>query len=147
MALLQSIYLVSRLRKTLRRAHEVDEEERHLIDEEQEIPQSPSHPFPLPYLEDGGPLALGLDDAPHRQPNAWMAQEPQSPLQPTYNWLDPADMRITSERPVAAGGFADVWEGVFNGHKVIVKSYRCYISFDRAQVISVWYYCTWWTSC
>ena len=137
MALLQPICLVSRLRKTLRRAHEVDEEERHLMDEEPPVPQSPSHPFPLPHIEGGGPLALGSNEAPLRQCNARMAQEPQSPLQPTYNWLDPADMRITSEHPVAAGGFADVWEGVFNGHKVIVKSYRCYISFDRAQVISV----------
>ena len=66
-----------------------------------------------------------------------MAQDRRSSLPYACHWLGPEDIEIVGERPMGAGGFADIWEGTHNGRKIVLKSYRCYISFDAAQVVAV----------
>lgn len=55
----------------------------------------------------------------------------------TCRWLNPEDVGLVGERPIAAGGFANIYEATYDGRKVVLKSYRCYVSFDVAQIISV----------
>lgn len=38
---------------------------------------------------------------------------------------------------MAAGGSANIYEATYDGRKVVLKSHRCYVSFDVAQVIAV----------
>jgi len=108
------------------------------MDEESPVPQSPDHPMLLSLLEGDDSSTLGSEAVPPHQSFMRMAQGLRSSLQPgTHSWLSPADIRVTDKHPVAAGGFADVLEGVLDDRGIIVKSYRCYESFDHAQVISV----------
>jgi len=137
MALPRPIRLVSRLLETFRRANEVDEEERHLLNEEHFASPSPDYPLALSHLEGGDLSALDLDSVPAYQRYVLVAQGLRSSLPSTHRWLHQGDLRIIGEHPVAAGGFANIWEGVLNGRKVMVKSYRCYVLFDHVQVISV----------
>ena len=132
MVLPQLIPLVLRFRETFRHTHDVDEEERHLMDEEPLTPQPPYYLSLLSLLEGGGSSTVGSDGVPP-------AQELGSSLSPTHghSWLNPADVRIIGKHPVAAGGFADILEGVLEGRKIIVKTYRQYVISDHAQAISV----------
>lgn len=132
----QPVQLISWLRRALCLAHDVDEGGL-LVGGKSSTLQCPDHPLSLSHLGGRGSLALCSDGAPLCQHCVRMAQEIRSPLPTTYGWLNPADVRITDEHPVGAGGFANIWEGVLSGRKVAVKSYRCYVSFDRARVISV----------
>jgi prephenate dehydrogenase len=66
-----------------------------------------------------------------------MAQDLRSSLPSTCRWLGPEIVEIVGGHPMAAGRFADIWEGKHNGRKVVLKSYRCYTSFDVAQVVAV----------
>ena len=68
-----------------------------------------------------------------------IAQDLRSSLPPTCRWLNPEDVDLVGEHPIAAGGFANIHEAKYGGHKVALKSYRCYVSFDVAQVVSVCY--------
>lgn len=136
MALPQPARIISRLREPFHHSHDVDEEERHLMSEAEELqsPQSPNYPLLLSLLEDGAPPTLSSDGAPCIR----LVRELRSSLQPTHAWLNPADVMITGKYPVAAGGFADVLEGVLlDGRKIIVKSYRRYVVFDHTRVISI----------
>jgi hypothetical protein len=54
-----------------------------------------------------------------------------------YYWLRVEDVAPTGDHPVAAGGFADIWEVMHDGHKVALKSYRCYETLDFAEVAKV----------
>ena len=137
MALPRPIHLALRIRETFRRACDVDEEELHLMDEEHSAPQSPNYPPVFSHLERGGFSTLISDRLSPCQRYVQMAQGIRSSLSPTHNWVNSADISLTGEHPAAAGGFANIWEGVLNGRKVVVKSYRCYILFDHAKVISV----------
>ena len=47
------------------------------------------------------------------------------------------DVRIVGERPVGAGGFADIWKGSLDARQVAVKSYRRYLSFDLSRACLV----------
>ena len=47
------------------------------------------------------------------------------------------DVQIVGERPVSAGGFADIWKGYLDTRQVAVKSYRRYLSVDLSQVYLV----------
>jgi len=139
MAPSQPTRLVLRLRETLRRrVHDFDEEERHLMDDEPPVPQSPDYPLLLSLLEGDDSSTPGSDGVPPRQRYVRMAQRLRSSLQPgTRSWLNPADIRIADKHPAAAGGFADVLEGVLDDRGIMVKSYRCYELFDHVHVISV----------
>ena len=55
----------------------------------------------------------------------------------TCRFLNPEDVKPIGIHPVAAGGFADIWEASYDGRKVTLKSYRCYMTFDIAQVVEV----------
>ena len=65
------------------------------------------------------------------------AQDLRSSLPPTCPWLDPVDVNIIGSRPIDAGRFADIWVGACGDRKVVVKSYRCYVSYDHDQVVAV----------
>ena len=55
----------------------------------------------------------------------------------TCRWLDPEEVKLIGEHPIAAGGFADIWEAMYGGRKVVLKSYRCYMTFDVDKVVAV----------
>jgi serine/threonine protein kinase len=54
-----------------------------------------------------------------------------------YNCLNPLDVAVISDRPIAAGGFANILEATHRGRKVILKSYRHHEASDVPQVIAV----------
>ena len=66
-----------------------------------------------------------------------VAQLLRSSMPSTCRWLSSEDIKPIGRFPIAAGGFADVWEATHNGRKVILKSYRCYATFDIAQIAKV----------
>ena len=49
-------------------------------------------------------------------------------LPPSYRWLGWGDLKVVGNCPIDAGGFADVWVGELGDRRVVVKSYRCYVS-------------------
>ena len=107
------------------------------MDEEPSAFQSPDYPLLLSHIEGGDSSTLGSGSTPSPERYSRIAQGLRSSLPPTHGWLNPADIKITGKHPVAAGGFADIWDGVLDGRRIIVKSYRCYVLFDHAHVISV----------
>ena len=104
---------------------------------EHPAPQSPHHPPPPSQLEPRSPHTPGLDDVYHSRRYVQLAQGLPSSSPSTCRWLGPGELKIVSEHPIAAGGFSNVWEGTHDGRKVVLKSYRCYVSFDVANVVSV----------
>ena len=68
---------------------------------------------------------------------ARIAQELPPPLLSHYPLLNPRDIKLTSQHPIAAGGFADAWEATYDGRRVVLKSYRCYVSFDVTRTVTV----------
>ena len=53
------------------------------------------------------------------------------PLLPdSCKWLEQGDLEVLGERPVDAGGVADVWVGMMGNRKIAIKSYRYYSSSD-----------------
>ena len=58
---------------------------------------------------------------------------------PCTRLLNPGDVRLIGDHPLAAGGFADVWEATYEGRKVAFKRYRCYETVDVAQVAEVYH--------
>ena len=51
-------------------------------------------------------------------------------MPPTCHGLSQEDVTPIGGHPVTAGGFADIWEAMYDGRKVVLKSYRCYVMFD-----------------
>lgn len=125
----KSIRLVSRLREALRWAHDADDEERCPLMYGEPSTQPPDYSSPFSQIEGRDPPTLGSVGVP--------TQELQPPLSPTFNWLNPTDIMLIGEHPVAAGGSANIWVGVLNGRKIVIKSFRCYKSLDRTKVTSV----------
>jgi hypothetical protein len=116
-----------------------DEEREHLILGEGPAPRFLHSPSLSSQSETRGSPAPDLDDLPLSQRYAQMAQELLLSL-PSPHSLGPEDFKPVGQHPIAAGGFADIWEGTYEGRKVMLKSYRCYrMSFDVAQVIAVRY--------
>lgn len=66
-----------------------------------------------------------------------VAQDLRSSLPPTCRWLGPEDVDLVGKRPIAAGGFADIYEATHDGRKVVLKSQRCYVAFDVVQTAAV----------
>ena len=102
-----------------------------------------SSPQPFDYLseisqlEAEGPHTPDLGGISLSRRYAQAAQDLRPSIPFTCNWLNPEDIKFLGERPIGAGGFANFWEVTYNGRKVVLKSYRCYISFDVAQVVAV----------
>ena len=44
---------------------------------------------------------------------------------------------LIGDRPIAAGGFSDVWAAIHDDRKVVLKSHRCYVTFDVVQAALV----------
>ena len=68
---------------------------------------------------------------------AWVVQDLRTSVLSACRWLSPEDVDLVSEHPIAAGGFANIHEAKYGGRKVVLKSYRCYESFDVARVVAV----------
>jgi hypothetical protein len=71
------------------------------------------------------------------QRHAQVVQGLRSSLPLADRWLNSGDVKLISRHPIAAGGSADIWEATREGHKVVLKSYRCYERSDVAQVSEV----------
>ena len=134
--LLQPKRLVSRFRN-VRGSRDDSEESERLVIEEYSAPPSLHHPPSPPQLNARSLTILDLDDDVY---SSWryaqMAQDLRSSLPSTCRWLGP-EVNLTGEHPIAAGGFTDLYEAIYDGRKVILKSYRLYVSFDVAQVVAV----------
>ena len=134
--LLPSMRHVSRL-PAIRRSQGDGEEGEHLV--VMEYLATPSlHHLPLPpQLDTKSSPAPDPDNVSPLRHYARMAREHMSPLPSPYRWLGPEDISLASDRPIAAGGFTDIYEAMHGGRKVILKLYRCYIFFDVTQTITV----------
>ena len=47
-------------------------------------------------------------------------------LLPTCPSFEPGEVTVIGDTPIAAGGFADIWQGTCNAKSIVQKSYRCY---------------------
>ena len=135
-ALIQPTQLFSKLR-AISSSQDDGEEREPLIAGKFPLLPSLHHPLPLCKHEDKGLPISDPDGVTLSQQYARMAQELLPSLLFRYQLLNPHDVNLMGECPIAAGGFADIWEATYAGRKVVLKSYRCYISFDVAQVIAV----------
>lgn len=120
----------------LARVHTPLRGESSVIDEHSS--SQPLHCLPeTPRLKVGSSCTSALSGASPSQHYAQMAQDLRPSMPSTCRWVDPEVIRLVGEHPIGAGGFADIWEVTYNGRKAVLKSYRCYISFDVTQVVAV----------
>lgn len=115
------------------------EERERLVVGEYPTPQSLRRPSLPPQLEIRSySPAPDLVDLSLSQRYAQTVRELLSSLPSPCRWLGPGDFKPSGGGPIAAGGFANIWEGIYEGRKVVLKSYRCYrVSFDVSQIIAV----------
>lgn len=90
-------------------------------------PPPPEIRRPLPRL-DPGLLCEHLVD---------LVYHLQSLVPTNCRWLKEGALEFVGERPVDAGGIADVWIGMMGGRKVAIKSYRCNSSSDYMPIYVV----------
>ena len=90
-----------------------------------------------PPAEDRDPSILDMEDTIVSQRYAQRAQELLSSFPPSCPSLKPHDLELTGRYPIAAGGFANIWEATYHNRKVVLKSYRHYASFDTSAVDAV----------
>ena len=99
------------------------------------------HPSPksiyYPLITPTKPFTLDMDVITLSQHYAQMAQALRSFMPSTCRSIDPEEVKPIGSRPVAAGGFAEIWEATHDGRKVALKAYRCYMTFGVARVIEV----------
>ena len=133
---LQFERLVSGLH-TKRRSQDDGEEREHLIDGESIVQESLHRQSLPPQLEVMSSPASYLDDVTPLQRYAQIARDLRPSLPSTCCWLGPEDVKLIGKHPIAAGKFSNIWEATHNGRKAVLKAYRCYVSFDVAQVASV----------
>jgi hypothetical protein len=131
MLLLLSEHFISRLRPIPRPERECSAVGEH------PTPQSLRRPSLPPHLEDRGSPAPDLDNPLLSQRYTQMVRELLPSLPFPYRLLGLEDLKLVGEHPIAAGRFANVLEGTHEGRKVVLKSYRCYVLFDVAQVTAV----------
>lgn len=133
--LLQPKRLISGLRN-VRGSQGDSEESEHLIIEE--CPTRSLHcPLLSPQLQARSLTTPGLDDDNLLLCYTRMVRDIRPSLPSTCRWLGPGDVTLVGEHPIAAGGFTNAHEAIYDGRKVMLKSYRPYVSFDTAQVIAV----------
>ena len=99
------------------------------------VPQSPSPPSNR--LEVRSLSLPDLDSAYISQHYMQMAQNILTSLLLPCPILSPHNVKLAEEHPIAAGGFANIWKATYAGGEVVLKSYRCYKSFNVTQVITV----------
>ncbi|KAF9647214.1 kinase-like protein [Thelephora ganbajun] len=133
--LLQPRRLISGLRD-MRRSQDDGEERENLVVGGPLVPQSLHHPS-LPFQLQAGSFPISdLDSITLLQRYAQIAQELLPSLPSSCPPLSPDDVKLTDERPVAAGWFVDIFEATYGNRKVVLKAYRCYTSFDVARVVA-----------
>ena len=135
-ALIPPKRLFSRLRDTYT-FQDGGEEREPLIAGGSALLPSPRRPTSLRKLEVKSLSTSDVDGIILSKQYAQMVQEILPYLPPHYPLLDPHDVKFTGEHLVSAGGFADIWEAIHAGRKVVLKSYRCYMSFDVARAVTV----------
>ena len=135
-SLLQPKRFVSGLRNA-RRSQDDSEEREHLIAEEHPTPQLPHRLPSPPQFDPRNSTPPDPDDAYLSRCYAQMARDIIPSLPPTCRRLSPEDVIFVSEHPIAAGGFTNIHEATHAGRGVVLKSHRCYVLFDIAQVIEV----------
>ena len=94
-------------------------------------------PLPPPQLGVRGSPTTDSNDISLSGRHGQMAQNLRSSLPSTCRWLDPEDVDLIGEHPAGAGGSADIHEAIHGGRRVVVKSYRCCMSFDAIQIVAV----------
>ena len=80
---------------------------------------------------------LDLDIIPLSQHHTRIAQVVRSFTPSTCRWLSLEDIRLIGSRPIAAGGFTDIFEAMYDGGGVILKSYRRHVTSDIIGVVKV----------
>ncbi|KAF9651178.1 kinase-like protein [Thelephora ganbajun] len=85
-------------------------------------------------LEVGALPTPDLDGVTLPQHYARIAQDSLRSSTFAYRLVGPEDVKLIGGKPMTAGGSADIWEATYDGRKVVLKSYRCYITFDVTQV-------------
>jgi hypothetical protein len=105
--------------------------------EEYPLPHSLHRLPPLPQLQFTGLPAPGPDAISLSKYYSQIACALRSFVPPSCRWLRQEDVELTGGYPIAAGGFADVWEAIHDGRKVALKSYRCYTTFDVTRAAGV----------
>ena len=113
------------------------EEMGHLVTGNPLVPPFPRHPPTPLQFEIKGALPSDIHDTALSLHCARIAQELLPPLSSHYPLLNPCDIKLTGQHPIAAGGFVDVWEATYDGRRVVLKSYRCYVSFDVTRTVTV----------
>ena len=134
--LLRSKRFVSGLR-TIERSQDGSKERERLVGEESFVQETIfRQQLPLQIQVTSSPTS-NLNDVALLQRYAQIVQDLRSSLPSSCCWLGPEDVKLVREGPIEAGGFANIWEAAYNGRRVVLKSYRCYTSFDVAQVAAV----------
>jgi hypothetical protein len=118
------------------RSQSGDEEAQPLVAGGPSVPPSLHRPSLSHELEDSPLPDVDVVGPPHKR-YALIAQVLLPSLLPRCPLLNPDDINLAGEHPFSGGGFAQIWEATYNGRKVVLKSYRCYVSFDITRVVTV----------
>ena len=135
--------LLSRLRATRRLENEGEEGERLVVGSSL-IPLALDPPS-SPRLRSSPIEDLDSVTLAYRYPR--MVPQLLQSLPSPYPLLNPNGVELTDKHPIAAGGFTDIWGANYDGRRVVLKSYRQYVSFDVAQAVTVCRGRRWRTSC
>lgn len=80
------------------------------------------------------PVAVIDNDLPYeRYYEAVRQLRPLFP--PACASFEPGEVTTFGDTPIAAGGFADIWQGTCNGENIVQKSYRCYQAWSKVEPI------------
>lgn len=137
-------HLFSGLRRHVRRFRDDFNDTKHLVTGGPFVPPSLHRPSLSRELE--AESLPDITDLPHEN-YALLAQELIPSLLCSYPLLNPHDISISGEYPIADGGYAHIWEATHDGRKVVLKDYRCYLSFDVTRVVAVRRCHFWQTRC
>ena len=85
--------------------------------------QSENGAYPSPFNPPPVPL---IDQGLQHECYSETVRQLRALFPPTCTLLEPEDVRVVGDTPIGAGGFADIWGGIIDGHSVLQKSYRCY---------------------
>ena len=124
---------------TIRGSPDDAEERERLVGEEFLYPETIRRQSLPTQLEIAGSPIPNADVAALLQRCVQMARDLRPSLPSPCRWVDPDDLKFVSKRPIAAGSFANILEAMHHNSKVMLKSYRCYVSSDVAQIVAVRY--------
>lgn len=134
--LLQSKHLASGLRNP-RKSRDDSEERERLVDWESLSERAMHHQSLPPQPKAMGYPTSDPDDVALLQRYAQIVREFLSSLPFPYLLLRPEDVELKGNRPVAAGGTADIFKVKHNGRGAVLKAHRYYRLCDITQVVAV----------